>query len=423
MRSLARRLSSLMYLAQPLALTFVGIVFLSLGAAFAFTWIYRNVPLPDFFYYLTLQFLPHLYRGLLFILLGLGVLAAGIWQLSSMVIISLRDPALSGSELVLGYKHGGGVPRIAVLSGGAGMLILASLGEQVERLTCITPVQDAVEYYYRASGLFNFQNVYYVVPTPVSAKVHAELDDGTLINVMHVDHNTGMAERHVERLFLLADGAEAENGHAETAGRLIRNGNTASQLVAAPSLPLTRLARETLREADAIILGPGSLFESIIPNLLIDELREIVQQSSALKIYICNLMTEPGLTTGFYVGDHIRQIKRYGGFTPDYVLVNAQRIETEVWQLYAAAHQSPVYLEPDAYEETTVLTGQSVSQRQVVVEGSVVIETDLASSVVQYTASLNSPGESRAVRVLRHDPQKLTAAIMELLKQHSVIYR
>ncbi len=416
MRMFTRRLSSLVYLARPLALTFVGIVLLSLGAAYVAIWFYRSTPVPAFFSVLTLQFLPHWLRGILFLLVGLGVLAFGMWQLGSMVIIPLNDQEPTNNEVVLGYRRINGKPRIAVLSGGAGMLILASLGEQVERLTCITPVQDPVEYYYRASGLFSFQNVYYVVPTPVAAKVRAVLDDGSQVNIMHVDHDLRLAKRHVERLMLVPDGTETNLVAGEVNGKH-NDGGTVSAQPAITSLPLTRLAAETLRDADAIILGPGSLFESILPNLLIAEVREAVQQSSAVKIFICNLMTEPGLTTGFHVGDHIRKIKQYGGFTPDYVLVNAQRLDPEVTQLYAEANQAPVYLEPDAYEETAVLPGQHDSQRYVVVEGSVVIETDLASSVVQYTASLNNPGERRAVRVLRHDPQKLTTAVLSLLRQ------
>ncbi len=417
---LSRRMSSLLYLARPLALTFIGILFLSLGATYLSIWFYRSIPLPEIFETVTLQFLPHFQRGLLFVLVGLAVLATGMWQLSTMVIIPLHDQRAADGELVLGYQRTQGRPRIAVLSGGAGMLILSGLGEHVERLTCITPVQDAVEYYYRASGLFNFQNVYYVVPTPVAARVYAELDNGMVMNVMRVDHDPTLAGRHVARLMLIPDGMDEDAATRPSNGD--QRDGTDQHLMPMPvsntkKLPLTRLARETLRDADALLLGPGSLFESILPNLLIDELREAVQQSTAIKIYICNLMTEPGLTTGFSVGDHIRQIKRYGGFVPDYVLVNVQRIDTEVAQLYAAANQAPVYLDPDAYEETTILTGQDSSQRHVIVEGSVVIEADLASSVVQYTASLGRPGESRAVRVLRHDPQKLTATILKLLGQ------
>jgi cytidylate kinase len=108
---------------------------------------------------------------------------------------------------------------------------------------------------------------------------------------------------------------------------------------------------------------------------------------------------------------------RYGGFAPDYVMVNAQRIDPDVRQIYEAANQSPVFLNPEDYEETIVSTTDRVTARDVIVEGSVVIETDLASSVVQLTASLDHPGEGRTVRVLRHDPEKLAAAIQEILRR------
>ncbi|NJP06271.1 MAG: hypothetical protein HC837_11925 [Chloroflexaceae bacterium] len=420
MRTVTRRLSSLLSLTRPLALTFIGVILLSLGIALLFVWAYRSAgTFPPLLSVLTLQFIPTFWRGVLLALVGVMVLALGIWQLSGLVVIPLHEETPRGSELVLGYRKAGRAPRITVLSGGAGLLMLARLGEHAERLTCITPLQDPVEYYYRASSLYQAQNVYYVVPTPLSARVYAELDDTTLINVMHVNHNGQLAERHVERLMLLNDTTVAEIDDPKRVQMLTVDQSDGANRVSpvTASLPLTRLATEALRDADAIILGPGSLFESIIPNLLIEEFRTALAQSQACTIFVCNLMTEPGLTTGFGVSDHIRQIKRYGGFTPDYVLVNVQRIDPEVRQLYAAAHQSPVYLSPEEYEETMVLADERISQRQLVVEGSVIVEADLASSVVQYSAPMDRPVESRAVRVLRHDPEKLTTAILALLRR------
>ena len=390
MHKITRRLASLGHLTGPLLLMFLGVLLLSLGAAYLFIHAYRSIEgLPPFISILTLQFMPRLWRGLLLLAAGLAVLAGGIWQLSGLMVFPMRRGDLS-DDLVLGYRREA-PPSIAVLSGGPGLLVLSAMGEHVRRLTGVVPVQDPVEYYYRAAGLFNLRNVYYVVPTPAPLQVIAELDDGTKMDVRHLALDPSIAERHVVRL------------------SLERNGDDA--------LHLTRLAAEALRDADAIILGPGSLFESILPNLLLDELREAVASSKARKIYICNLMTEPGRTSGFGVADHIRAIRQYGGFTPDFVLVNAQRIESEVSRLYAAANQSPVYLTPDEAEETTYLAGDQTAQRRVMIEGATVIEADLASSVIQYTASLSSPTESRAVRVLRHDSQKLTATILELLRR------
>lgn len=392
MHTITRRLSSLSHLTWPLVLTFLGVVLLSLGVAYLFIHVYRTVEnLPAFVSILTLQFLPRPLRGLLLMLLGAAILGFGIWRLSGVAVIPLgTSNAESEDDLVLGYRRDA-PPNITVLSGGPGLLVLSALGPEVHRLTGVVPVQDPVEYYYRAAGLFNMQNVYYVVPTPEPIKVIAELDDGTRLDVRRLNFEPTIAERHVERLFLEHDGDGSPR--------------------------LTRLAAEAIRDADAIVLGPGSLFESILPNLLIDELREAIARSPARKIYICNLMTEPGRTTGFGVADHIAAIKRFGGFTPDYVLVNAQRIDPEVYQLYAAANQSPVYLDPEEYEETTVLPGGRLAQQQVMIEGSVVIEADLASSVIQYTASLSNPTESRAVRVLRHDSQKLGNALMEIIRR------
>jgi 2-phospho-L-lactate transferase/gluconeogenesis factor (CofD/UPF0052 family) len=392
MQTITRRLGSLSYLVRPLALMFVGVVLLSLGVAYLFIHIYRTAELPAFFSILTLQFLPRPLRGLILLLAGLATLGAGVWHLSGIMVIPLRDQQAGGEELVLGYQRQHRAPRIVVLSGGAGMLVLANLSEYAERLTCIVPVQDPVEYYYRASGLLNYPNVYFVVPMPKPLAVSVKLDDGQVVDVKQVDLDEHLAERHVVELRL----------------------ETPRPDEILP--PVTRLALDAVREADAIVLGPGSLFESVLPNLLIDEFRAAVQSSKACKIYVCNLMTEPGLTTGFTVGDHIRQLRRYG-VVADYVLVNAQRIEAEIHRLYAAAHQEPVYLSPDEYEETAIVAGDRATERSVVVEGSTVVETDLSSSVVQYSTSLSNPGESRAVRVLRHDGQKLTTAIMALIRR------
>lgn len=397
MQSLTNRLSSLAYLARPLALTFVGLVLLSLGVAYFVIHLYRTATFPDVFWYLTLQFLDRPVRAVLLSGVGLLTLLLGMWQLGGLVVIPLNARGNRQGELVLGYRRAHGPPRIAVLSGGVGILVLASLGRHAERLTCITPVQDPVEYYYRAASLFNFENVIYVPPTKANLQVYVDLDDGTRCNIkQNIAHDERLSARHVVNISL---------GDGQTG-----NGSV-------PSIQVFRQAIDALTEADLIILGPGSLFESILPNLLIPEVRETIKRSKARTIYICNLMTEPGLTTGFSVAEHIRQITRFGGLTPDYVLVNAQRIEPEIRQIYEAANQMPVYLNPEEYEETIVSMTNRVTARDVMVEGAVVIEADLASSVVQLTASLDHPGESRTVRVLRHDPDKLTTAIMGILER------
>ncbi|HOM01650.1 MAG TPA: YvcK family protein [Acetivibrio sp.] len=68
---------------------------------------------------------------------------------------------------------------------------------------------------------------------------------------------------------------------------------------------------EAIGEADVIVLGPGSLFTSIIPNLLVDGVCEAIKNSKALKVYVCNVMTQPGETDGYTVSDHIKALERH----------------------------------------------------------------------------------------------------------------
>jgi uncharacterized cofD-like protein len=70
---------------------------------------------------------------------------------------------------------------------------------------------------------------------------------------------------------------------------------------------------EAIAEADVIIIGPGSLFTSIIPNLLVPEITQAIRNSDAPKIYVCNVMTQPGETAGFTASDHVKAIIRHIG--------------------------------------------------------------------------------------------------------------
>jgi uncharacterized cofD-like protein len=82
-------------------------------------------------------------------------------------------------------------------------------------------------------------------------------------------------------------------------------------------------AVRALLDADLIIAGPGSLFTSVLPNLLVRDIRQAVEASSALKIYVCNVATQPGETDGFDLGDHVSALQRHVGRTLfSYVMAN-----------------------------------------------------------------------------------------------------
>lgn len=92
---------------------------------------------------------------------------------------------------------------------------------------------------------------------------------------------------------------------------------------------------EALKNADIMIFGPGSLYTSVIVNLLVDGVTEAVKSSGAYKIYVCNIMTQPGETGGYKLSDHIDAIERhsYKGII-DCVLINKGKIPEEISKRY-----------------------------------------------------------------------------------------
>jgi uncharacterized cofD-like protein len=94
-------------------------------------------------------------------------------------------------------------------------------------------------------------------------------------------------------------------------------------------------AIKAIQEADIIILGPGSLYTSIIPNLLIKEITEALSSSRAIKIYVCNIMTQPGETDGFTTADHIRVLVDHSHPRAlDYCIVNIGTVPQGILSRY-----------------------------------------------------------------------------------------
>lgn len=103
-----------------------------------------------------------------------------------------------------------------------------------------------------------------------------------------------------------------------------------------------------IKNADLIILGPGSLYTSVIPNLLIEEISKEVVAADAKKIYVCNIMTQPGETDGYSVSDHIQALMRHANSRKviDAVLVN-DFIPANLADKYRMAHSYPVKIDGD----------------------------------------------------------------------------
>ncbi len=102
-------------------------------------------------------------------------------------------------------------------------------------------------------------------------------------------------------------------------------------------------ALEAIRRADLILLGPGSLYTSVIPNLLVDGISEAIQESRALKIYVCNIMTEDGETEGMTAADHLAALLEHGGpGLVDLCLCNSSPLRPELLERYAQEDAEPL---------------------------------------------------------------------------------
>ena len=110
-------------------------------------------------------------------------------------------------------------------------------------------------------------------------------------------------------------------------------------------------AVEAIRQADLIVLAPGSLYTSIIPNLLVDGIVDAIRRSRALKVYVCNVMTQDGETEGYTVSDHIRALFKHscpGLF--DLCLTNSSPIPPAVVQRYAQEGAEPIFCDRESVE-------------------------------------------------------------------------
>lgn len=148
---------------------------------------------------------------------------------------------------------------------------------------------------------------------------------------------------------------------------------------------------QTIREADVIILGPGSLYTSIIPNLLVKGICDIIRESNALKIYVCNIMTQKGETDNYSAFDHIKAIEDHGGTgCIDYCIVNRSKIRGSLKKKYIL----------DGAESVTI------DEYKLQKKGIKVIKADLIDA---------------EKGLIRHHPQKLAATILKLVNEEIIL--
>ena len=108
----------------------------------------------------------------------------------------------------------------------------------------------------------------------------------------------------------------------------------------------SKAALEAIEKADVLIFGPGSLYTSVIPNLVVDGIREAIIHSNAVKVYICNILTQPGETDGYGAYDHVKALIDHVGMQfLDYVIVNSDKAVQNQMQTYNNGAGEPVSMD------------------------------------------------------------------------------
>ena len=110
-----------------------------------------------------------------------------------------------------------------------------------------------------------------------------------------------------------------------------------------------------IREADLITFGPGSLYTSLVPNLLVQGIAKEIAGARAVKVLICNLMTQPGESRGYSAADHIKALHEHAGRKVfDHIVLNTRPLSPALLKRYAAEHAAPVLLDLDAIRKLGV---------------------------------------------------------------------
>lgn len=153
-----------------------------------------------------------------------------------------------------------------------------------------------------------------------------------------------------------------------------------------PALPA---ALEAIRRAEVILLGPGSLYTSVIPNLLVDGIADAIRESKALKIYICNIMTQDGETEGMSAADHVSALLEHGGAgLINMCLCNSAPVSPGLLERYSAEDAEPM----------------QISRREIELLGVELVTRPLTDERSEFA---------------RHSGVKVAEAVMELHRQRA----
>jgi uncharacterized cofD-like protein len=337
-----------MHIKRWLLLLLIGVAIMGLGFGYFLREVYQSYTFPDWAYYVTLQFFPRYVRGILFVGFSAGLILFAIWQLNRSLLSAFMRPGADESLVNIIYNHrylrrG---PKIVAIGGGTGLsTLLRGLKEYTGNLTAIVTVADdggSSGRLRREMGLpppGDLRNCIAALADvePLMTRLFQyRFDEGTgleghsfgnlfIAAMSEVTGNFEEAVRETSRvlavrgqilpstltnvtLSAVTEEDEAIHGESQITERGARIKRVFIQPENAQANPD---AIRAILNADMVIVGPGSLFTSVLPNLLVDGIRRAIEMSKAVKVYVCNVATERGETDAFSVSDHYQALYRH----------------------------------------------------------------------------------------------------------------
>jgi uncharacterized cofD-like protein len=406
-----------MHLKRWLLLMVLGVTLLGLGAAVLIVVGYRTLPKDSFIFALTGAGLDRTIRGVVIAVVGLGLIGVGVWGLMRSIVSPFVQRGDSVMEVLYTKRYLARGPRIVAIGGGTGLsVLLRGLKGYSANITAIVAVADDGG----SSGRLR-QQLGIVPPGDIRNCIAALADAEPLMTQLmqyRFPPGSGLDDHAFGNLFIAA--MTAVTGDFEEA---VRESNRVlavrGQVLPATSVPLNlgailasgrRLqgqvaishaeepieqvtiepqdvrgnqeALERILEADMIVIGPGSLFSSVLPNMLISDIRDAVAAAPGVRVYVCNVATQPGETGAFTAAAHLDALFHHiGDGLIDYALLNSNHAarRPDGWL------GEPVRVDERRLEELPVT----------------VIEEDLVD----------------VTNAHRHDSAKLAAALMRLQQE------
>lgn len=341
---------------------------------------------------------------------GIIILILGIKRMLHSFVMAVI-PSSKGTELVdmlYQRKHLGRGPKIVAVGGGTGLSVLLSgLKEYTSNITAIVTVaddggssgrlrqqfdilppgdirnclvaladasslmRDLFQFRFDKSSEFSghsFGNLFITVMTKLTGDFEKAVKETSKVLALRGQvipstlNNVALIARH-------RDGSTTEGEEKIPKARL-----PIEKVYLSPEgSQATPEAIKAIEEAQIIILGPGSLYTSIIPNLLIKDIVDAIVASGAMKIYVCNAMTQPGETDGYSVSDHIRTLVEHSHpRILDYCIVNNGEIPPEVLRRYEQESSRPVINDT----KKIVSMGYRVLENDIIVSNEGVVRHD-----------------------------------------------